>query len=636
MAPDAVNRAAYDAPALLPPNDYRSGSGAPGPDYWQQAADYQIDVTLNPEQHRISGTETITYTNNAPQALDFLWVQLDQNLFAPGSRGAAITPAEERFSGAFEEGGYDLTGVRVGGQAADYTVDDTRMRIMLGEPLQSGDALELSVDFAFTVPPYGADRMGRLDVEQGTVYEIAQWYPRMYVFDDVHGWNPLPYLGQGEYYLEYGNFDVSITVPRDFIVAATGALQNPEEVLTAEQQQRLDEAQQSDETVPIIAQDEVGQAGTRPEGSDSLTWRYRAENVRDVSWAASQAFIWDAARAETGDGEPALAQSVYPKEGLGTEENPGWEESTQYTKHSIEFYSEMWAPYPYPVAINVAGIVGGMEYPQIVFCSVEARGEALFGVTDHEFGHEWFPMIVGSDERRYAWMDEGLNTFMNYYSTLAFYEGSTPSTDRISGAYASRGMQQPGMTEPLMTFADRIKGPNLGFVAYRKPALGLRILREYVLSPERFDPAFKEYIDRWAYKHPQPADFFRTIEDVAGEDLDWFWRGWFFSTDQLDQAITEVQTAGDTIRVTLENRAALVMPVVLEVTLAGGQTEQVRVPVEAFFNEDRFTAVVPGTATRVRLDPDGYLPDVNPRDNTWSAEGDMGAGAATGASPGRR
>ena len=626
------------------PNQYRDASGRPGPRYWQNAADYAIDVRLRPQAERLDGTVTIDYTNNAPQVLDYLWVQLDQNLFKEGSRGSALTSEADRFSGAFGEGGYDITNVSIqhGGETyePEYVIDDTRMRVTLDEPLaDEGGSLELSMDFAFRIPEYGADRMGQFDAEAGTVFELAQWYPRMFVFDDVNGWNALPYLGQGEYYLEYGTFEVNVTVPRGMIVAATGTLQNPGEVLIAEQRQRLNEARDSRETVTIISREEVGDPSTRPSGSGPLTWQFRAEEVRDFSWAASESFIWDAARAETGDGNPALAQSFYPEEGIGSGpakgENAGWEHSTEYVQHSIEHYSEMWdAPYPYPTATNVAGIVGGMEYPMIVFCSVEARGPGLFGVTDHEFGHEWFPMVVGSDERRHAWMDEGLNTFINQYSTLAYY-GQQPAQVRQSlRSLVRESALDRAADRPILTFSDRIPYSQLGFLAYRKPAAGLFLLREYVLGEELFDAAFQSYYDRWAYKHPQPADFFRTIEDVAGEDLDWFWRGWFFSNDRLDQAITGVSTSGDTTRVDVAHQAGLVMPLELGVQFEDGSTTTRRLPVEAFFSEDNYTAVFPNTAERVRIDPRGYLPDVDYGDNLWTT----GAGiqAPTGQQTGRR
>mgnify|MGYP006269127669 FL=1 len=637
----AHNLEVFESIDLPAPNAYRAAAGRPGADYWQQRADYDIAVRLNPTTHRVTGTETITYTNNAPQDLQRLWVQLDQNLFKPDSRGARITPPDARFSGAFEGGGYSITRVTLtrDGETVtpEYVIDDTRMRIALAEPLAAqGGTLELNIEFSFTVPEYGADRMGRLDVEQGMVYEIAQWYPRMYVFDDVHGWNPLPYLGQGEYYTEFGDFEVDITVPRDFIVAATGTLLNPDEVLTATQRDRLDRARSSAEPVMIIDSTEVGQPGTRPEGDGPLTWRYRANDVRDFAWATSQAFIWDAARADA-RGSDVLAMSLYPKEGIGSAQNPGWEESTRYVQHSIAHYSDQWEAYPYPVAINVAGVVGGMEYPQIAFCSVNARGRGLFGVTDHEFGHAWFPMLVGSDERRHAWMDEGLTTFLNFYSGLDFYDGTPQAGMQRYAQLVARTMQSSIADQPILTYADRIRREGLGFLAYRKPAGGLILLREYILGPERFDAAFRAYIDRWAYKHPKPADFFRTMEDVAGEDLDWFWRGWFYSTSTLDQAITgvEASTASAPTRITVAQRDDLLLPVEMRITYGDGTTEQRRIPVEAFFTSDTFDVTVAAgrTVQQVQLDPRSILPDVDRANNRWSQSDATSSSDDGGSSP---
>lgn len=613
-------------PLELPtPTAERLASGEPGPGYWQNGADYDIDVRLEPESRRIVGSETITYTNRSPDELERLWVQLDQNLFDPDSRGARTTGAGDRFRGAFEGGGYEISGVRItrDGRTVEpeYVIDDTRLRITLDRPLAAGGGtLELSLDFAYTIPQYGADRMGWLEVERGTVFELAQWYPRMYVYDDVRGWNPLPYLGLGEFYLEYGEFDVEITVPRDFLVMATGTLENPGTVLTGEQRERLERARESAETVTIVGQDEVGTRDARPEGEGTLTWRFRADSVRDFSWAASQAFIWDAASASEPDGTSTLVMSAYPEEGLGENGRTGWEESTQFARHSIEFYSDWLAPYPYPVAVNVAGVVGGMEYPMIVFCSVNARGRGLFGVTDHELGHQWFPMIVGSDERRWFWMDEGLNSFMNHYSARAHYgqggQGRT-GADRIARMMSSGVHSQPSMTR-----ADRLQMSNFGFLSYRKPAAGLILLREYVLGPELFDPAFEAYFERWQYRHPKPADFFRTIENVAGEELDWFWRGWFHTTDVLDQAVADVTTSGDTTSVVLENREGLVMPLELELQFADGSSERRRVPVEAWFSSDRYVARAVGSrVVRVVVDPDGLLPDVARENNRWTRQG---------------
>lgn len=616
-----VTGAALFEPLDLPePNMYRTASGSPGPAYWQQRADYRITVNLDPSAHRISGTVEITYTNNSPDQLDYLWLQLDQNLFTPSSRGASLNSGRSRWRGAIEEGGFEITRVEVtrqdGKESPEYLIDDTRMRLTLDEPLPpGGSTLEIEMDYSFVVPPYGADRMGRLDVAQGTVYQLAQWYPRMAVYDDVNGWNTLPYLGQGEFYLEYGDFEVEMTVPRDFIVVATGTLQNEEDVLTDEQRARLAQARGSNETVLIARPEEVGTAAYRPAGDGPLTWRFRAENVRDFSWAASQAFIWDAA-----SWEDVLVMSAYPREGLGDGKDaskPGWEKSTEYVRHSISYYSDKWFRYPYPVAINVGGIVGGMEYPMIVFCSVRARGQALFDVTDHEIGHFWYPMIVGNDERRHAWMDEGFDTFINYYSTQAYYgaeEVTEDSQPSFSTTMLSRAAHQPVFTGP-----DRIQGGGLGLLAYYKPAAALMLLREQVLGEERFDTALREYTKRWAFKHPQPADFFRTMESVAGEDLDWFWRSWIFGTGRLDLAVEAVTSTEDGTSIRLANLGGVVMPAELAVTLEDGRDLRITIPVETWATGSQTEVRIPATdVVRASLDPEGVLPDINRNNNLWA------------------
>ncbi len=607
------NRDAFTALDLPDPDALRRADGSPGDAYWQQRADYHIRATLDTVANRIDGTVTLTYTNNSPDALDAVWLQLDQNLFAIGSRGASIQPADSRWRGSFEGGGYQITRVTVGetGYSPRYLIDDTRMRVALNEPLAPhGGTIALTLDYNFLIPQYGADRMGRLKTARGTVYELAQWYPRVYVYDDVHGWNTLPYYGQGEFLLDYGDYELELTVPHDVIVASTGTLENPGDVLTAEQQARLNRARTSEETVMIVAPDEVGTPGSRPAGSGMLTWRFKADNVRDVSWAASRAFIWDAA-----GWDGVLLQSTYPHEGLGTGEQEGWEMSTQYLRHTIRHYSEQWFRYPYPVATNVAGVVGGMEYPMIVFCSVNARGQGLFGVTDHEFGHTWFPMIVGSDERRYAWMDEGFNTFINYYSNLAFYGDDARRAGSMSPDYISNLMRQTDT--PIFTFPDQIRRTDLGFLAYRKPGYGLRLLREYILGPERFDLAFRQYIDEWAYKHPKPSDFFRTMENVAGEDLAYFWKGWFYTNDLFNQGITNVAETGDGVDVTIENLGDLILPTTLSIVYADGTTETRRIPAIAWATSDTFTEHIDKPVRGVMLDPDALLPDVDRANDVW-------------------
>ena len=440
----------------------------------------------------------------------------------------------------------------------------------------------------------------------------------MAVYDDVKGWNVLPYLGAGEFYLEYGTFDYSITLPSEFIVVGSGELKNPKEVLTKEQLKRYEKAQKSDETVTIVGVDEIGIEGSRPKPGKNLTWHFYMEHSRDIAWAASKAFIWDAARINLPDGDKALAMSVYPKESAGEEK---WSRSTEYVKNSIEYYSETWFKYSYPSAVNVAGIVGGMEYPGIVFCSWRASGSGLWGVTDHEFGHNWFPMVVGSNEREYAWMDEGFNTFINGYSTQNFNNGEYQPR-RTSSRGITRWMTS-SKAEPIMTAPDQIQNGNLGTLAYYKPALGLRMLREAIVGPELFDEAFKEYIDRWKYKHPTPNDFFNTMEDVTGHDLDWFWRGWFATTWTLDQAVDSVTYINDDpsngALIFISNLNDMVMPVFLDIVEEGGEVSRMDLPVYVWKNGNAWIIKYPSTQpiTSIVLDPDEMLPDINPENNKW-------------------
>lgn len=615
-------RATFDpeqafAPLPLPePDDVRAASGAPGPEYWQQRADYAIEVTLDAGGHRLTGSERITYTNNSPDSLRSLWLQLDQNLFREDSYGARRAPEDARHGGFFEEGGFELSGVTLerDGEtvAPEYRVEDTMMEILLDRPLApEGRQIDIDIEFSFEIPESGADRMGYVDAGSATIYELAQWYPRMFAYDDVNGWNQMPYLGQGEWYLEYGTFDVEITVPREYVVMATGVLQNETEVLTEEQLRRLARARASSETVMIIDAEEAGDDSTRPAGEGPLTWRFRAEDVRDFAWAASDAFVWDAAGYED-----VLVMSAYPEESIGTAGFTGWERSTEYLRHSIEHYSERWRPYPYPVAINVAGVALGMEYPMIVFCSYQARGAFLFAVTDHEIGHTWFPMLVGSDERRYAWMDEGFNTFINYYSGIEFSGGEPVLAAAMSPGQIAADMRHEGLA--VMALPDSIAEEEIGTLAYNKPAAVLVLLREEILGPDVFDEAFREYIRRWEYRHPQPSDFIRTMEDVSGRELDWFFRNWLWEDDVLDQAVASVESRNDTTFVTVENRGGIPMPLEVRLTFADG-TEDVReFPVDVWKDGARHTVEIAGGDVRnVQLDPFGSLPDVDRSNNVW-------------------
>ena len=611
--------------------DTRSASGQPGAKYWQNRVDYQIAVSLNESTNEISGSETLTYTNNSPDNLGFLWMYLDQNLFSKDSRGNAVVPLNGSRNGAKGQefdGGQKIKSVKivstVNGKSSEkettFTITDTRMQVDLPQDLKAnGGSVKIKIEFSFVSPEYGSDRMGVLETKNGKIFTIAQWYPRMCVYDDVRGWNTNPYLGAGEFYLEYGDFDVAITAPSSHIVVGSGDLVNTTEVYTAEQQKRWNAAKVSDKTVIIRSADEVTNAASRPAGKSTLTWKFKIKNSRDFSWASSPAFVIDAARINLPSGKKSLAISAYPTESNG---NNGWERSTEYTKASIEHYSKLWYEYPYPAATNVAGNEGGMEYPGIVFCSWESRGASLWGVTDHEFGHIWFPMIVGSNERLFAWMDEGFNTFINSLSTAAFNNGEykEPAMNLHNMAEYMTGTDN----EPIFTAPDNMKEANIGLLAYLKPGSGLTMLRENILGKERFDKAFREYIKRWAYKHPQPDDFFRTMENVAGEDLSWFWRGWIINNWRLDQAITRVKyNKGDAKNgalVTINNLDRMAMPVIAEVKTKSGATTLINLPVEIWQRNVEWTFKVNTTEEleSITLDPNHVFPDINSENNVWS------------------
>ncbi|GGC47913.1 peptidase M1 [Parapedobacter defluvii] len=606
-------------------NEYRSASGMPGPKYWQNAVDYKIAAKLNDQTHEISGTVTLEYTNNSPDELDFIWLQLDQNMFSQEGRGHQIVPlTKSRYGDAQSDfdGGYDIKSVKLSsGKDAEHLITDTRMQVFLPEPLKpNGGKTTISIDYSYIVPTYGADRTGVLKTQNGEIFAIAQWFPRVAVYDDILGWNVVPYTGPGEFYLEYGNYEVDITAPANHIVVLGGELLNPQEVYTPEQLKRLEQAKKSDKTVIIRSAEEVTQASSRPQGKKELTWKFRLEKAHDVAWASSPAFIIDGAKINLPSGKSSLALSAYPVESNG---GNAWERSTEYTKASIEFYSKLLMEYPYPAAVNVAANLGGMEYPGIVFCSYKSKAAGLWGVTDHEFGHIWFPMIVGSNERFHAWMDEGFNTFINDLSTEAFNGGEyyRPMGDANRLAQA---LTRPDL-EPIMSTPQSMQERNIGTLAYVKPGFGLTLLRNEILGPERFDRAFKAYIDRWAYKHPTPDDFFRTIENVAGENLNWFWRGWFKYNWRFDQAVRRVAYEGNDpangVLITVDNLEKLPMPVVVDITTKSGDTHRVRLPVEIWERNSSWTFRYPSTeeVIAVQLDPDKVYPDHNPENNRWEA-----------------
>ncbi|MGI9078109.1 MAG: M1 family metallopeptidase [Gemmatimonadaceae bacterium] len=586
------------------PNQYRSSNGSPGPAYWQQRADYAIAVTLDTARQRVSGKVSIAYTNNSPDSLRFLWLQLDQNLYRPNSKGSAVFPADSRWGVRGFEGGYDISNLTLNGKAARSQIDDTMMRIDLPSALApAGGKLTIAMDFAFLVPEHGSDRMGR----DGTLYEIAQWYPRMAVYDDVRGWNTEPYIGQGEFYLEYGDFEYSVTAPAGYVIAGSGTLQNPADVLTAEQRSRLEKAAKTADVTRIITEQE-----SRPKpASGTRTWKFRAENVRDVAWAGAPDFRWDAT-----SWNGILTQAYYPWPRSGK----GWENAAENTQWSIRTYSELFYPYPYPQATSVAGPVGGMEYPMFVMVHYADEPQGAFGTIDHEHGHAWFPMIVGSNERQYAWMDEGLNTYINAFSNERRSAGSSSWPQYLANwkQVVNRKIQAP-----LMTAADRINPAALGAIGYRKPGAVLLALRNHVVGAEKFDMAFREYIRRWAFKHPTPADFFRTIENYSGEDLAWFWRGFFYSTDVLDIGLETVamqqREDGNFAVVSLRKLTSIPFPVTLRLKFADGTSMDTRLPVLIWAAGDSYDAAiaVKKPVVGVRLWPDPSVPDWNVSNNTW-------------------
>jgi hypothetical protein len=610
-----------------PGNDYRSASGEPGPKYWQNHADYTINCTLDTTAHTVSGNVEIAYTNNSPDNLKFLWLQLDQNIYKKESRATATTTeAGGRWANAkFTEGDVIKSiSVEYNGKSftPQYTVTDTRMQIELQNALKAaGGKLKISIAFNFTIPEYGTDRMGRMLTKNGWIYEVGQWFPRMCVYDDIQGWNTLPYLGAGEFYLEYGNLEYNITAPANLIVVGSGELLNPQECLTAEQQKRWAAAKNSDKTVVLRSDKEVNDRNSRPSQAN-LTWKFRIQNARDVAWGASRAFVWDAARINLPSGKKSMAISVYPVESIVKN---GWQRSTEMVKGAIEHYCNKWFEFPYPAATNVAGIVGGMEYPGIVFCSSGSSGTGLWGVTDHEFGHTWFPMIVGSNERKYAWMDEGFNTFINDLSTEAFHNGEFKDQS-FFGDPSSPFMVKyvfGDQMDGLYNIPEVIQQDNLGVAAYMKPAMMLHALRDLILGPKRFDAAFREYVSRWAFKHPTPWDFFHTIENVSGEDLGWFWRGWVLNSWRIDQSVKTVKYIEDKpengAAITIENLEKMPMPVTVLIKEANGKEQTINLPVEVWQRGAQWTFQVQTTSEikEIILDPEKKLPDWNRDNNQW-------------------
>ena len=658
---------------LPTPNEQRTGSGAPGTKYWQQRANYVIDVELDDVNQRIIGKETVTYKNMSPDTLNYIWLQVDQNLYAKDSdtQSTRNSPNElktvplgqvEQLAAREYEGKINISDVSDSlKKPLKYTIVKTMMRIDLPKPLLPNTNFIFNVSWDYKINS-GALFGGRTSYEyfekdNNYLYTIAQWFPRMAAYNDVNGWQHKQYLGSGEFTLEFGDYLVRLTVPNDHVVAATGVLQNPALVLKSDWIKRLKQAEAASEPVKIVTQDEaIANESSKPTGKK--TWIYKADNVRDFAFSSSRRFIWDAQGLNM-NGKKVMAMSLYPKEG-----NPLWEEfSTKAIIHTLNVYSRYSFDYPYPTAISVNNrYVGGMEYPMICFNGPRANADmksytdgakwGLIGVVIHEVGHNYFPMTVNSDERQWTWMDEGLNTFLEHLSEKEWGQG-----------FPTRRGEPQGITDymlsenqvPIMTNSESVL--QFGNNAYGKPAVALIILRETVLGRDLFDFSFKTYAQRWKFKRPMPADFFRTMEDASGVDLDWFWRGWFYTTEHVDNSIEDVKlfkidkksaeelkdptvakayndfmdslsdkekslitTDYNFYILSLKNKGGLVMPVIIKSEYADGTSEITRIPAEIwrYNNFDATKMIV--TKKEVKnfiLDPNQETADADQNNNSW-------------------
>ena len=608
--------------------DHHAPNGEPGPKYWQNRVNYHIKAAIDTNSETLTATETIEYFNRSPNALQYLWLQLDQNTYKADARSNYYTDFTDSLQ--HHTNGYQIESVTIiegkTSKAANFIINDTRMQVRLAKPIPAVKGLiKLLIKYHYTIPGTFGNRNDHFDTRNGKIYEMAQWFPRMCVYDNTVGWDTLPFLGAGEFYLEYGDIDYEVTVPWDMIVAGSGELVNPNQVLTQTEISRLASARQSDQTVMIRKADEINKASSRPVHKGNLTWHFKMYNTRDVAFGASKAYIWDAARVNLLGGKKALAMSVYPVESAG---NDGWGRATEYLKKSIEYFSAKWFVYPWPVAVNEAGMAGGMEYPGIVFDGINDKTKELYWVTAHEIGHNWFPMIVGSNERRYAFMDEGFNTFIDVYAADAFNNGEYGH--KRDGEYAPGGGNPadeiiPTLIDPdaptIMTAADAVSEKYRHSIEYFKPAFGLVLLREQILGHDRFDYAFRNYIHQWAFKHPQPDDFFRSMDNASGEDLSWFWKGWFYNNLKLDLELVAAEYVHNDpkqgLKVTVANLEQMPMPFTVEVKLKDGSSKRIQVPVEAWLQNRMVSFVIPTTseAKSVIVDPDAALPDINRGNN---------------------
>lgn len=594
----------------------RTTTGVPGPNYWQQYATYRLQAELNPVLKRITGRGRVVYFNRSPDTLPVVYVQAYQNLFRPDAKRNQQTP---------KLGGIDFDKVVVGGKALSelakpgepgYTVNGTIMEIRLPTALAPRDSLVMDFDWQFRVQSETAPRGG----QDGEVWLISYWYPQMAVYDDYNGWQTDQYLGRGEFYMGYADYDVRLTVPAGWVLDATGELENRSEVLSPQTRARLDSARSATGIVHVVTEKDKADSVVTLKGTDGrLTWHWAVRNVRDFVWGTSPRYLWDATRAITdsanGRVSSSLVSALYRPEGVRSY----WDEATRYGRHAVEFYSRKLWSYPYPHMTPVDGPdgCGGMEFPMMTCIGGTYDSLTMYEVVSHEIGHMWFPMMAGSDEKRYAWMDEGFTQYDQSQAMADFFKGF--DDEARNRDYYLRGAEA-GYEEEIMKPADKFSNDAAyGVAAYWKPATVLVALRT-ILGRETFEKAFREYGQRWLSKHPAPWDFWNTFDDVTGQDLSWFWKEWFYETWKLDQALDTVRVEGDSVAIVLENRGKIIMPVPLAITREGGAVERVQVPVSVWFSgERRYTLLVPARpkVTRVELDPDHALPDIDRSGQVW-------------------
>lgn len=596
-----------DLPAA---NRLRTGSGTPGPEYWQQKVDYRMKATVDTAGPLLEGSGTITYHNRSPETLRYLWLKIDANLCDPSGIAVVLNQPPLQFGesefdfACYGGGGMTVSRVAAGGHELETTPNGTLMRVELPSALEPGDEIEVDTEWSWPLPDAGYGRMGR----DGTLYQVAQWYPRVAVFDDLDGWNVAPFLGAGEFYQEFGDFEVELTVPAGYVVTATGTLDNERDVLSPDQIDRLARSAGSSDGVAVITREEA-LANRDLVTPGTKTWRFSAEDVRDFAFAMAPDFRWDAS-----DWNGIRIQTFYRPEAVG------WEEANRMSWVSIKHFSERLAMYPWPHATTVEGPNEGMEYPMITFVPDPGDRDALYWVLTHEFGHEWYPMLVNSNERLHPWMDEGFNTFIDIGSVEEYFEGE-PYGEWISiqpleewAIHSVPGREQPMALPPT-------EQHDLYWAAYFKPALMLHLLRTEVLEPGVFDRAFAEYTEAWSFKHPGPADFFRAMEDGVGARLDWFWRGWIYTAARLDNALVSVWpgTDGTPPWILIRSEGEMIMPVELELQFSDGGTETVRLPVEMWNLGPDFVYRLPAgrSLSGVQLDPRGVYPDDDRENDGW-------------------